>query len=384
MTALSTPTTTTGSAGTGAGDTVDLTKPARFVVVTNTHASQSLYVVCRAGLLAAHPATTAVANADDVYTIAAGATVVVGSSAKALQWNLSLVGSGSSTTYNVVGSLSQPLAAISNTVSGTITATGTAGVTAADAAVSGNPVTVAGRGSTAVPTAMSADGDTTHFWTSLNGAQVITGGLAADLAVGTTVAPVVIAGRGSTAQPTAMSADGDVTHLWTTLNGGLNVVDRKLIASAAATPAISNGAIYAALDAVGDVMTFTVATASGRAFRIVNAYILDKAKQDALLYLFLFKVTPPSPAADNAAFSFTDANFVTGAPFAVIDFLAANYRDTGANSLGQGTRFGGEVNVQAVTSGSATIFGAMMAGAATTPTYGSTSDLIVTLEVQYL
>jgi hypothetical protein len=43
------------------------------------------------------------------------------------------------------------------------------GVAAADAAVSGNPVYLAGRGSTATPTAMSTDGDVTPIWTDLNG-----------------------------------------------------------------------------------------------------------------------------------------------------------------------------------------------------------------------
>lgn len=44
------------------------------------------------------------------------------------------------------------------------------GVAAADAAVSGNPVYIAAYGSSAVPTAMSTNGDVTPFWTTLNGA----------------------------------------------------------------------------------------------------------------------------------------------------------------------------------------------------------------------
>lgn len=53
-------------------------------------------------------------------------------------------------------------------VTGTITA---AGAAAADAAVSGNPVVVAGRASSVIPTAMSADADVTHLFLDRNGRQ---------------------------------------------------------------------------------------------------------------------------------------------------------------------------------------------------------------------
>lgn len=64
-------------------------------------------------------------------------------------------------------------------VSGTITAnagTGTqtvGGVAATDAAVSGNPLYVGGRASTATPTAMSADNDIVPAWSDRNGAQMV-------------------------------------------------------------------------------------------------------------------------------------------------------------------------------------------------------------------
>lgn len=47
-----------------------------------------------------------------------------------------------------------------------------AGSVAQDAAVSGNPLLMGGRASTATPTAMSADGDVVHAWMTRNGAQV--------------------------------------------------------------------------------------------------------------------------------------------------------------------------------------------------------------------
>jgi len=67
------------------------------------------------------------------------------------------------------------------TVDGTVTANqgsaGTAwevvGDVASDAAVPGNPVTVGGRASTAIPTAVSADGDSVYNWLSRNGLQIV-------------------------------------------------------------------------------------------------------------------------------------------------------------------------------------------------------------------
>ena len=48
------------------------------------------------------------------------------------------------------------------------------GPTAADAAITGNPVTVGARASTANPTSVSADGDVVNIWANRMGAQVIT------------------------------------------------------------------------------------------------------------------------------------------------------------------------------------------------------------------
>lgn len=64
-------------------------------------------------------------------------------------------------------------------VTGTVTV---GGVAATDAAVSGNPVYVAGRGSNTTPTAMSAQNDVTPLWLTLNGAVVVSGDLLDDAA----------------------------------------------------------------------------------------------------------------------------------------------------------------------------------------------------------
>jgi len=48
------------------------------------------------------------------------------------------------------------------------------GDVAQDAAVAGNPVLIGARASTAIPAAMSADGDAVHVWSNRSGAQVVT------------------------------------------------------------------------------------------------------------------------------------------------------------------------------------------------------------------
>ena len=77
-------------------------------------------------------------------------------------WTVQPGNTANTTAWKVDGS------AVTQPVSGT--GLGVVGAAAADAPVSGNPVLLAGYGSTATPTAMSADGDTTRVWTTLNGA----------------------------------------------------------------------------------------------------------------------------------------------------------------------------------------------------------------------
>lgn len=68
-----------------------------------------------------------------------------------------------------------PAAQISGTqpVSGTITASNTAGNVAADGAASGNPVRTGNRASNARPTAVSADNDVVEEWSDRHGARII-------------------------------------------------------------------------------------------------------------------------------------------------------------------------------------------------------------------
>lgn len=108
---------------------------------------------------------------------------------------------------------------------------------AEDTTLSTDPVgTVAiARGSTALPTAVGADNDAVALWATLNGAlnvvlrntsgtEIPTGTqYAMDGALGTTPTGTVILGRASTAVPTAVTADGDAVAPWTNRNGSLVV-----------------------------------------------------------------------------------------------------------------------------------------------------------------
>jgi hypothetical protein len=178
-----------------------------------------------------------------------------------------------------------------------------------------------------------------------------------------------------------VSATGDYAEFQMSPANGLFVAPTPITVDLVATPTISNGSIYASGDVVGAALTFTnAALASGRAFQIVESNIRDLGRQAAALELWLFKVSPTLVNADNGVFEITDGYFGTALPFAVFDFATANYHSTAANvSFCKGTLNGGPSVVAGVTSGSANIFGALVSRG--TPTYTSTSDLVVTLTI---
>lgn len=177
-----------------------------------------------------------------------------------------------------------------------------------------------------------------------------------------------------------VSATGDYAEFQVSPANGLFTAPMPVVVDLVATPTISNGSIYAAGDQVGGVMTFTgAALASGRAFQIVESNIRDHGKQTADLELWLYKVSPTLVGSNNAAFDITDGNTNTALPVGVFDFLTANYRSTASNSFCKGVLNGGPSIVTGVTSASANLFGVLVTR--DTPTYTSTSDLVVTLTI---
>jgi hypothetical protein len=107
---------------------------------------------------------------------------------------------------------------------------------------------------------ITVDG-TVNVGTVTNSVQVI-GPTPHDTAVSTN--PVLVAGRGSSAIPTAVSADGDVTRLWSTLNGALMVSvvddagDSCVDGTNNAVKTVVSTAIPAGSNNIGDVDVLTV------------------------------------------------------------------------------------------------------------------------------
>lgn len=132
------------------------------------------------------------------------------------------------------------------------------GDVAQDAPISGNPLSIGGRGSTAAPTSMSADGDSVFLWLDLKGAPVITGYAAQDAAIAGN--PVQVGMRASTATPTAMSADGDVVFPWATREGAQVMVgpaadDAVLFGKPIQIGGRASTATPSAMSADGDIVT---------------------------------------------------------------------------------------------------------------------------------
>jgi hypothetical protein len=136
------------------------------------------------------------------------------------------------------------------------------GTTAADAAITSQPVTVGARASTALPTAMSTDGDVVNLWASLNGSLNV---IVRDVA-GAATEPVphytedeamgavgnaqgsIVMGRASAAVPASVSADGDAVSAWLLRNGVQNV---RLVSSGGVAIDWTPGPVYTEDTAVG-------------------------------------------------------------------------------------------------------------------------------------
>ena len=138
------------------------------------------------------------------------------------------------------------------------------------------------------------------------------------------------------------------------------------------TPTVSTTPAYTAKDAVGGLLTFSNAVrASGGTGRIEAIQIVDKGQQRADLDLVLFDRTFTAPT-DNAVFAPTDAETL----FCVgwIPVGAGNYADFSTNSVAAINNVGLEFVLNGTD-----LFGALVTRG--TPTYTSTSDIVVTLTI---
>ncbi len=151
---------------------------------------------------------------------------------------------------------------------------------------------------------------------------------------------------------------------------GLHVDPRPKVVRLAHTPAISSGAVYAAKDAIGGLLTFAAAVRSaGGTCWLEALQLVDKGQQMRDLELVLFDRAIAAPV-DNAVFAPTDAELATCV--GVVPIVAADYRDYSTNSVASLANLGLEI----VLNGS-DLFGVLVARG--TPTYTSVGDLVVTL-----
>ena len=267
-------------------------------------------------------------------------------------------------------------------VTGTVTATpsGVALGVAEDAAISGNALRIGGRASTATPTAMSADNDIVSPWFDRSGAQVNTGYVAEDGALAGN--PLRQGVRGHSAVPTAMSADNDVVTPWADRSGALVVIPQPRMARVAVTPTIATSG-YVAGDQVGGLMTFTsAALATGRAGQVLSAVLTTRTPTAInALELWLFAASPTLAGSDNAAFDLTDANLEAGLLVGIITFTGTDYVTTASGAACMGVpKTAGAAFPSFVTSGSANLFGVLVARTVAAQ-YAGTTDLVVALTV---
>lgn len=154
----------------------------------------------------------------------------------------------------------------------------------------------------------------------------------------------------------------------------------------AVTPSISSGVAYSAEDQVGGVQTIsqsdtdsfglpsTTTPAVGKGYTtLLGVTVIDKAKQNQPLTIFLFDKDPSSGVAssDNAAINISDGVLASSC-VGHFRIFASHYENVSSGSVANAG------NGYAITVKSDTDQGKMFAVVKTTgtPNYGSSSDLI--------
>lgn len=141
--------------------------------------------------------------------------------------------------------------------------------------------------------------------------------------------------------------------------------------SVSVTPTITAGA-YSAGDAVGGLMTFANA-GSGAMLKIISVVVIDKGDQKAALNLFLAS-SSFTATADNDPINISDSDAAKS--IGCISIATGDYVDVGGASVA--TKQVGFIGY--VDSSDTSLYGQLITTG--TPTYASTSDLIVQLVVE--
>jgi hypothetical protein len=188
--------------------------------------------------------------------------------------------------------------------------------------------------------------------------------------------------RAHSGVPTAMSTNDDVVSPWADLSGAQVVIPQPRTVLVQATPTIATSG-YVAGDQVGGLLTFTsAALASGRAGQIVSATLTTRAPTATnALELWLFEASPTIASSDNAAFDLTDANLEAGKFCGIVLFSTADYAVSSSNGVvvGTGKPIGSPLPTF-VTSGSANLFGVLVARTVSAQ-YAGTTDVVVSLRI---
>jgi len=155
-------------------------------------------------------------------------------------------------------------------------------------------------------------------------------------------------------------------------NSALYVDPRSKAVRLSVTPTVSTTPAYAAKDAVGALLTFAnAARASGGSILLQSVQIIDKSDshQDAPLDVVLFDRTFTAPT-DNAIFAPTDAEMANCV--GVVPMYS--WADFSVNSVATNNSVGLEIVLNGTD-----LFGALVTRG--TPTYTSTTDIVVVLTI---
>lgn len=196
--------------------------------------------------------------------------------------------------------------------------------------------------------------------------------------------PIIIVDGTTPSQKLAVDSSGRITAIvqdgGSTISiddgGGSITVDGSFslgsVSRIQVTPTVSTSPAYSVKDAVGGLLTFAnAASSSGGSLRIESVVIVDKASQKADLDLSFFAASITGPT-DNAAFDPTDTELLDHV--GTVPILGGDYAEFNDNSAATVTAFPLTCTVAATS-----LYGVLVARG--TPTYVSTSDLVVTIQV---
>jgi hypothetical protein len=214
---------------------------------------------------------------------------------------------------------------------------------------------------------------------------------------GTSIATDDIGGAQFQRMKVALGPDGTHTadlagRVVTGSDGALYVDPRPKLVRVTATPVISSGSIYANGDCLGPLQTIANAVRAGAlSGRILSATIVDKTQAQRAAIDILFFTSTVTTAADNAAFTISDTdiqNCLGVIPVKALDYNTA-WPGTPLNSIATvpyadlttsaNLNNSSQLPFPIVTTGTDLFMQLIVRG---TPTYTSTSDIVVSLIIE--